>query len=206
MMRRIRNSEGRGSLPSVTFATIALALVTAVVAACGTSTVTPTASEGGFVSVAPPATDTATAPATAPAASATPMASATPVATAVPTPLLDVSINLSPVASGFASAIGVSSAPGDARLFVIQQTGQVAIVSGGKRDGIFLDISTRLSCCGERGLLGLAFHPEYATNGRFFVRYTTPAGDVYRTKNRPFVVYSGWKERPRSKRSRPHET
>ena len=178
MMRRIRNSEGRGSLPSVTFATIALALVTAVVAACGTSTAAPTASEGGFVSVAPPATDTATALATAPAASATPMASATPVATAVPTPLLDVSINLSPVASGFASAIGVSSAPGDARLFVIQQTGQVVIVSGGKRGGIFLDISTRLSCCGERGLLGLAFHPEYTTNGRFFVRYTTPAGDV----------------------------
>jgi glucose/arabinose dehydrogenase len=82
------------------------------------------------------------------------------------------------VASGFASAIGVSSAPGDPRLFVIQQTGQVVIVSGGKRVGTFLDISSRLSCCGERGLLGLAFHPDYAANGRFFVRYTTPAGDV----------------------------
>ena len=177
-MRRIANSGGRGGLASATFAAIAFAIVMTVVAACGTSTATPTTSDSGFVSVAPPATDTATALATAPTASATPMASATPAATALPTPLAVVSISLSPVASGFASAIGVSSAPGDARLFVIQQTGQVVIVSGGKRGGIFLDISARMSCCGERGLLGLAFHPEYATNGRFFARYTTPAGDL----------------------------
>src|SRR5664279_501286 len=177
-MRRIANSGDRGGLASATFAAIAFAIVMTVVAACGTSTATPTTSDSGFVSVAPPATDTATALATAPTASATPMASATPAATALPTPLAVVSINLSPVASGFASAIGVSSAPGDPRLFVIQQTGQVVIVSGGKRGGTFLDISSRLSCCGERGLLGLAFHPDYAANGRFFVRYTTPAGDV----------------------------
>ena len=177
-MCRIVNSEGRGSFVSAALTAMAFAIVPAVAAACGTSTATPTTSDSGFVSVAPPATDTATALATAPTASATPMASATPAATALPTPLAVVSISLSPVASGFASAIGVSSAPGDARLFVIQQTGQVVIVSGDKRGGIFLDISARMSCCGERGLLGLAFHPEYATNGRFFARYTTPAGDL----------------------------
>jgi glucose/arabinose dehydrogenase len=52
------------------------------------------------------------------------------------------------------------------------------IVSGGKVAGTFLDISARMSCCGERGLLGLAFHPQYQSNGRFFVRYTDPAGDL----------------------------
>ena len=165
-MCRIVNSEGRGSFVSAALTAMAFAIVPAVAAACGTSATTPAASGSGFVSIAPPATATATALATAPAA------------TAVPTPLVAVSISLSPIASGFTSAIGVSSAPGDSRLFVIQQTGQVLIVSGGKKVGTFLDISTRMSCCGERGLLGLAFHPNYAGNGRFFVRYTIPSGDV----------------------------
>jgi glucose/arabinose dehydrogenase len=165
-MCRIVNSEGRGSFVSAAITAMAFAIVPAVAAACGTSPTTPAASGSGFVSIAPPATAAATALATAPAA------------TAVPTPLVAVSISLGPIASGFTSAIGVSSAPGDSRLFVIQQTGQVLIVSGGKKVGTFLDISTRMSCCGERGLLGLAFHPNYAGNGRFFVRYTIPSGDV----------------------------
>src|SRR5262249_54387253 len=42
----------------------------------------------------------------------------------------------------------------------------------------FLDISGKISCCGERGLLSLAFHPDYETNGRFFVDYTAPNGDI----------------------------
>src|SRR5450759_2477538 len=165
-MCRIVDSEGRGSFVSAALTSMAFAIVPAVAAACGTSPTTPATSGSGFVSIAPPATATASALATAPAA------------TAVPTPLVAVSISLSPIASGFTSAIGVSSAPGDSRLFVIQQTGQVLIVSGGKKVGTFLDISTRMSCCGERGLLGLAFHPNYAGNGRFFVRYTIPSGDV----------------------------
>jgi glucose/arabinose dehydrogenase len=165
-MCRIVNSEGRGSFVSAALTAMAFAIVPAVAAACGTSPTTPAASGSGFVSIAPPATAAATALATAPAA------------TAVPTPLVAVSISLGPIASGFTSAIGVSSAPGDSRLFVIEQTGQVLIVSGGKKVGTFLDISTRMSCCGERGLLGLAFHPNYAGNGRFFVRYTIPSGDV----------------------------
>jgi glucose/arabinose dehydrogenase len=178
-MRRIMNPEGRDGLASATFAAIAFTLGMAVVAACGTGPATPAASDSGFVSVAQPATESApagTAASASPTAAAA--ASALPEAISSPTPPGIVSISLSPVASGFASPIGASTAPGDARLFVIQQTGQIVIVSGGKRSGIFLDISSRLSCCGERGLLGLAFHPDYATNGRFFVRYTTPAGDV----------------------------
>src|SRR5450759_5571348 len=151
-MCRIVNSEGRGSFVSAALTAMAFAIVPAVAAACGTSPTTPAASGSGFVSIAPPA--------------------------AVPPPPVPVSISLCRMASGLKSAIGVSSAPGDSRLFVIQQTGQVLIVSGGKKVGTFLDISTRMSCCGERGLLGLAFHPNYADNGRFFVRYTIPSGDV----------------------------
>jgi glucose/arabinose dehydrogenase len=110
--------------------------------------------------------------------SALPTVPATAVATPRPTPLPPVSISLKPVVTGLSRPIGVSSAPGDPRLFVIQQGGQIVIVSGGKSIGTFLDISGRISCCSERGLLGLAFHPQYATNGRFFVRYTDPAGDL----------------------------
>jgi len=42
----------------------------------------------------------------------------------------------------------------------------------------FVDLANRISCCGERGLLGLAFHPDYADNGRFFVNYTNVDGDT----------------------------
>ncbi len=174
-MRRFGSSKGRGGLVKTTLAATALALTVAIVAGCGTGSATPAASDSGLVSATPPATAS-----TPPSGSTTtPPASAALAATARPTPLAVVSISLNRVASGFTSPIGISTAPGDSRLFVIQQTGQVVVVSGGKAVGTFLDIAARLSCCGERGLLGLAFHPQYAANGRFFVRFTTPAGDLH---------------------------
>ena len=42
----------------------------------------------------------------------------------------------------------------------------------------FLDLSSIVSCCGERGLLGLAFHPDYMTNGFFYVNYTNSSDDT----------------------------
>jgi len=42
----------------------------------------------------------------------------------------------------------------------------------------FLDVSTKISSGGERGLLSVAFHPDYVTNGRFYVYFTNPAGDI----------------------------
>ena len=63
------------------------------------------------------------------------------------------------------------------RLFVVEQTGGIRIVrNGGLVPAPFLDIGSLLIAGGEQGLLGLAFHPQYATNGRFFVNYTR-AGD-----------------------------
>jgi glucose/arabinose dehydrogenase len=76
-------------------------------------------------------------------------------------------LNLELVASGYSSPDFVTNA-GDSRLFVVEQDGKIKIVGG----GTFLDITTLTAKGGERGLLGLAFHPNYATNGRFYVDYT----------------------------------
>jgi glucose/arabinose dehydrogenase len=51
-------------------------------------------------------------------------------------------------------------------------------MDGGLLPEPFLDLSDEVSCCGERGLLGLAFHPDYDSNGRFVVHYTDAAGDT----------------------------
>ncbi len=62
---------------------------------------------------------------------------------------------------------------GSGRLFLVEQSGAVRIWDGAQLDPQpFLDLSSLVSCCGERGLLGLAFHPDYVTNGLFYVAYT----------------------------------
>jgi glucose/arabinose dehydrogenase len=62
-------------------------------------------------------------------------------------------------------------------LYVVEQDGQVYRRSGGNRR-LFLSIRRRVSCCGERGLLGIAFDPNYATNDLFYVNYTNRRGDT----------------------------
>ena len=65
------------------------------------------------------------------------------------------------------------------RLFIVEQFGQVRIfVNGTVLPTPFLDIHVVVSCCGEQGLLGLAFHPDYANNGFFYVYYTDVAGNI----------------------------
>ena len=65
------------------------------------------------------------------------------------------------------------------RLFIVEQAGDIRIVKDGALlDDAFLAIQDRVSCCGERGLLGLVFHPDYETNGRFFVDYTNTNGNT----------------------------
>src|SRR5918999_5492772 len=90
-------------------------------------------------------------------------------------------IGLELVAEGFTAQVRVVAAPdGSGRLFVVDQVGQIWVIA---RDGTllqepFLDIADRLvdlrQTYDERGLLGLAFHPAYAQNGRFFVYYSAP--------------------------------
>ncbi len=81
---------------------------------------------------------------------------------------------------GLNRPIGVTNAgDGSDRLFVIEQSGKVLVISDHELLAEpFLDITGLVSCCGERGLLGLALHPDYSENGFFFVNYTNLSGDT----------------------------
>jgi glucose/arabinose dehydrogenase len=84
------------------------------------------------------------------------------------------------VASGLEDPVDLQAAPGDrSRLFVAEQGGRIRVVRGGSVVATFLDLRSRVSRGGEQGLLGLAFHPRYDSNGRFFVNYTDQAGDTH---------------------------
>ena len=89
-------------------------------------------------------------------------------------------IRLQEVASGLASPVFLGSPPGDSRLFVAEKPGRIRIIDDGQLlSRPYLDITDRVgSSSSEQGLLGLAFHPRYASNGFFFVNYTDKAGDT----------------------------
>jgi glucose/arabinose dehydrogenase len=107
-----------------------------------------------------------------------------------------VDVDLELFAGGLASPVDIASA-GDDRLFVVEQAGRIRIVeSDGTVLGTpFLDIDALVASGGERGLLGLAFHPEYASNGFFYVYYTDNAGDTvvarYTVSGNPDVANAG---------------
>ena len=88
----------------------------------------------------------------------------------VPAPQL----GLERIASGLERPVAITHAgDGSGRLFITLQPGRVVIYDGSQVLATpFLDIAARVRCCGERGLLSIAFHPQYETNGRFFVNYT----------------------------------
>ena len=89
------------------------------------------------------------------------------------------SINLEEFASGLTNPVEITNA-NDSRLFVVQQDGMIKILqpNGAINATNFLNISTKILYGGERGLLGLAFHPQYSTNGYFFVYYNNTAGNI----------------------------
>ncbi len=84
------------------------------------------------------------------------------------------------VADGFRLPVHLTAPPHDHdRLFVVEQAGTIRIVKSGRTaPRPFLDIRDRVRSGGERGLLSLAFHPDHASNRRFFVYYTDGAGDL----------------------------
>ncbi len=91
------------------------------------------------------------------------------------------SVNIVSFATGFSSPTDISHPVGDARLFVVQQGGAIKIVNpnGTVNATNFLTLtSATITSGGERGLLGLAFHPNYATNGYFYVNYTNTSGNT----------------------------
>ena len=94
---------------------------------------------------------------------------------------IDVPIEAIEVASGLSAPVGVAAPPGDPdRLFIVEQnSGQIKILKNGSVLGTpFLDIGALASSGGERGLLSMAFHPNYASNGFFYVDYTDNSGDT----------------------------
>lgn len=79
--------------------------------------------------------------------------------------------------SGLGQIVGIHHA-GDERMFLVIQSGIIRIMSldGEVADTPFLDIRQQVQSGGERGLLGLAFHPNYTDNGQFFLNYTRSGG------------------------------
>jgi glucose/arabinose dehydrogenase len=118
--------------------------------------------------------DRATARPATPAPSATPAPTATPKAT-----IARPGLRLKRIGT-FDNPVYVTAPPGDrGRIFVVEQGGTVRIVRGGnKLDRPFLDVSDRISSGGERGLLSLAFAPDYASSGLFYVYYTATDGAI----------------------------
>lgn len=95
----------------------------------------------------------------------------------------DFRLALETVADGLNQPTFVTAPPGDVRLFIVEKTGRIRIVEDGDlHTRPFLNIRGRVLASGqtsEQGMFALAFHPEYATNGRFYVHYTArPDGDT----------------------------
>lgn len=103
-------------------------------------------------------------------------------------------LHFSLVASGLSDPVDiVHSGDGSNRLFVVEKTGKIRIISGGVLlANSFLDLSELVSSSGEQGLLSLAFHPQYASNKYFFVYYVNTAGNIvvarYQTSSDPLVA------------------
>ena len=96
-------------------------------------------------------------------------------------PKLKETVDLQLVEDGFVSPIGVVPIPDNSgRLVVIDQIGRLWVLdaSGNKMPTPFIDLTSRMVTLSpgfdERGLLGVAFHPDYANNGRLFIYYNAP--------------------------------
>ncbi len=91
-------------------------------------------------------------------------------------------VALQKVISGLSRPVAMANS-GDGRLFVVEADGRILAYDVNDTapfasPDTFLDIRSLVNCCSERGLLGLAFHPNFASNGYFFVYYTRANGDV----------------------------
>ncbi|MEP6550514.1 MAG: PQQ-dependent sugar dehydrogenase, partial [Gemmatimonadales bacterium] len=84
------------------------------------------------------------------------------------------------ISTGLTSPVFLTQPLDDGRIFVVEQAGRIRVIRNGVLQTTpFLDISSRVLCCGERGLLSVAFHPQYATNHFFYVYFTTQTnGDI----------------------------
>src|SRR4051812_35384343 len=81
----------------------------------------------------------------------------------------------------FSSPVYVTAPPADThRLFVVEQAGRIRVVKDGHElSAPFLDISSQVQSGGERGLLSMAFAPDYKRSGRFYIYFTDRGGDIH---------------------------
>lgn len=135
----------------------------------GSYTLTATSIANGTGSLAPtPLTQQVAVTAGATASASVSYAASTPLA-----------LRLQEVASGLNAPTFLTAPNGDSRLFIVERAGRIRVVENGNLLATpFLDISNLTSTAGERGLLSMAFHPQYASNGYFFLYYTNLAGDI----------------------------
>jgi glucose/arabinose dehydrogenase len=90
-----------------------------------------------------------------------------------------LSLGLTVVASGLDSPIFLAAPNGDQRLFIVERPGRIRIIQNGTLlPQPFLDISARVLLSGEGGLLSMAFDPQFARNGYFYIYYTDPGQNI----------------------------
>ncbi len=99
-------------------------------------------------------------------------------------------ITFSPAYGGLDQPVFMTQPPdGTNRHFIVEQSGRIKVaVNGVIQATPFLDMSGQVRCCGEQGLLGLAFHPQFATNGFFFVYYTARLNAAPPARNNGDIV------------------
>ncbi|MEO7221026.1 MAG: PQQ-dependent sugar dehydrogenase [Devosia sp.] len=89
-----------------------------------------------------------------------------------------VAVDFEKVGEGFSRPVEAVALPGDGRLLVVEKTGTVRFLEDGAPGAVFLDLGAEVSDGNEQGLLGLAFDPEFGTNGQLYVNYTDADGDT----------------------------
>jgi len=101
------------------------------------------------------------------------------IASAIP-PAASAAVTLDQLASGLEPLTQVTNAgDGSGRLFLVERRGSIRVYrDGAVQPGYFLDMHTMVQAGNERGLLGLAFHPQFASNGLLYVSFTRPGGDI----------------------------
>ena len=149
----------------------------------------PNVSMGGLEYLPDPETQTVDIP-----------ASVTPVTASITytTSSGPLGLKLTPVATGLSRPLYLAAPPGDQRLFVVEQTGRIRIIRNGQvLAQPFLDLSSRIPAINtgsEQGVLGLAFHPQFESNGTFYVTLTDSTWDVlverYQVSANPDVANS----------------
>lgn len=121
---------------------------------------------------APESTSTSLVPETTSTTTSTTTTTTLPIGS-----LDDLEIQAVEFADGFRQPVLLTTAPGGSGVFVVDQPGVIWDFDQGE-PSVFLDISADVAFGGEQGLLGLAFHPEYATNGLLYVHYSGVNGDT----------------------------